>query len=64
MSNIQKTKDNVIFSKNLRKYIELNEKSQVDVCKDFFTPRIKTPAKNFWLSLACFLFWKGVFYGW
>lgn len=35
MSNIQKTKDNVIFSKNLRKYIELNEKSQVDVCKDF-----------------------------
>lgn len=31
MSNIQKTKDNVIFSKNLRKCIELNEKSQVRV---------------------------------
>lgn len=31
MSNIQKAKDNVIFSKNLRKYIELNEKSQVRV---------------------------------
>lgn len=31
MSNIQNTKDNVIFSKNLRKYIELNEKSQVRV---------------------------------
>lgn len=31
MSNIQKTKDNVIFSNNLRKYIELNEKSQVRV---------------------------------
>lgn len=31
MSNIQKTKDNVIFSKNLRKYIELNKKSQVRV---------------------------------
>ena len=25
------------------------------------TPRIKMPVKNFWLSLACFLFWKGVF---
>lgn len=31
MSNIQKAKDNIIFSKNLRKYIELNEKSQVRV---------------------------------
>lgn len=47
MSNIQKTKDNVIFSKNLRKYIELNEKSQVDVCKDL---GIKTTTFNMWCS--------------
>lgn len=47
MSNIQKTKDNAIFSKNLRKYIELNEKSQVDVCKDL---GIKTTTFNMWCS--------------